>query len=173
MPFDVRCQTVGTRTLSCQRCGRVNRVRVNERSWRFACPNDRCGLITVVGTAWFNVTRDPSPRHPTDLAIPRPSGEPASLIIADRSDPAAYEPTIYGGTWRSGEPITLEYPDPLTDPRSRLWRDRSTGDVYAAVKVAVGTRYVAQPINGTSIDRICVGWREWLERMEPEDQSNQ
>lgn len=167
MPFEVRCTTKGLRTLPCGDCGVINRVYVNERSWRFTCRNSACQAVWVIGTAYFRVTRERSPRAPADLAIPaRPDPEYlGSPITAERAEPMDLEPTIYGGVWRSGEPVTIEMADPTTDPRSMVWEERGTGERWRAVKVAMGTRYVAQPVGSDSAKRIYVGRKEWAERM--------
>jgi hypothetical protein len=114
----------------------------------------------VVGSVVFEVTTAPggTVKAPADLAIPR-AADVGIPSLAERAD----EPSITGGKWHSAEPITIDFPQHDRE-LSQRWRDRLTGKLWMAERVAMGTRYLAQPIED-SHDRMLVGAKEWLTTM--------
>lgn len=181
MPYQIRAQFVGTLILTCADCGHLNRFRADTRSYRFRC--HACKAIYVVGPAVYRVTKESRYLPPCDLAIPESrlgpdaesrgslgDAEPIPLTPGEFADPSlGDQPVISAGVWRSNEPITIDVVDPTIDPRAKLYKNKELGSIWIAVNVAMGTRWIAQPLDGSSIDRVYVGRREWAERMEPLD----
>lgn len=183
MSYAIRVQTTGTRLFSCK-CGAISKHAVKPQNARVQCRT--CHRSFVLGTVVYEVTSDPrgaASLQPADLAISAdalrralsgadrqpvasgaagssqaaPAEEVASPYIPREPATRADEPTIAGGVWRSGEPITLEMPRTL----NQLWRDKQDSSLYIAASTCMGTRYVVQRMDADNEERTCVSAREW------------
>jgi hypothetical protein len=163
MGFPVTSQTTGTKRWTCS-CGKVNLHRVYVGHYLVECRF--CARRWVVGDAFFEVANNGgNMRGPADSGAPYQHGEPTERTDALQSDSVAMRPAVMAGKWRSGNPVTLTMPDLFADPdKLGLYRDLDTGRLWYAISFALGTRVIAQPIDGTSADRITIGRREWQNR---------
>lgn len=149
--FVIRCQTTGSKRWLCK-CGKVNYHRVWAGSYLLKCRV--CERLFVIGDAFFEITHEgDTASAPSDLAIPRGSDEPSIPEPALPSgEDESFRRAIRAGKWYSGDPVTLELPK-LTSDKSALYRETETGKVWVAIKVAHGTRVIAQPLESMLNER--------------------